>query len=86
MKITTLSQLFRLLDLFTMREEHDLQNVVFKLIVLQLSDQFLSESGKDNIDVREMLSNFLALYIEQNSKANISFLVDTIKNYSRLYI
>jgi len=37
-KITTLSQLFRLLDLFTLREEHDLQNVVFKLIVLQLSD------------------------------------------------
>jgi len=33
-----------------------------------------------------MLSNFVALYIDQNSKANIAFLVDTIRNYSKLYI
>ena len=85
-KITTFSQLFRLLDQFTQREENDLQSVVFKLLVLQLSEQFQKQSVKDCIDVREIVSHYLASYIEKNEKANIGFLVDTIREYGKQYL
>ena len=64
------------MELFTKREEIDLQNVVFKLIVLQMTDQF--DQSKDLIDVREIVSNFLAKFIMQDDKANIDFVVNTL--------
>ena len=66
------------MELFTKREEIDLQNVVFKLIVLQMTDQF---ENIDLVDVREIVANFLAKYIKENEKANIDFVVNTLQKY-----
>ena len=60
--------------------------MVFKLLVLQLSEQFQKQSVKDCLDVREIVSHYLASYIERNEKANIGFLVDTIREYGKMYL
>lgn len=42
-----------------------------------MTDQF--DQSKDLIDVREIVSNFLAKFIMQDDKANIDFVVNTLQ-------
>ena len=81
-KVTTLTQLFGLLEQFTKRDELDLQNVVFKLLALQLIDSYQNAQTKDVQEVREIISNFLGQYILSHCKPeNLTFLLDLVKDY-----
>ena len=80
-KITCFTQLFRLLELFTANEEYELQSVVFKLLVLQMIDQFEYKLNYDSLEVREIVSSFLSKYISETESANMEFVVNTLSKY-----
>ena len=49
-------------------------------------DQFEFKSSYDSLEVREIVSKFLAKYISQNENSNTEFVVHTLSKYGNQHI